>query len=251
MLEGFAKMKGFLVLVFFSVFFGASLSAREGVILLHGLARTSASMEKMKGALSEAGYSVLNVGYPSRTASVKELANGAIGPALRSAEMKDCTRIHFVTHSLGGILVRSYFSDHKDRRLGRVVMLAPPNQGSEVIDKIGCWRIVQKVNGPAGDELTTAANSTPNRLGRIPFECGVIAGDRSINWINSLLIPGQDDGKVSVIRSLCQGVKDDRVFHVTHTYIMKNRKVIQETIYFLRTGHFNPETLDRKIRKRE
>ena len=223
------------------VLIGTTASAREGVILLHGLCRTSASMNKMEASLTESGYFVLNVGYPSRTASIRELSNDAIGAALRNEEIKACSKVHFVTHSLGGILVRSYFREHKQGRLGRVVMLAPPNQGSEVIDKIGSWKIVQKVNGPAGGELTTDPNSTPNRLGPINFECGVITGDRSINWINSLMIPGKDDGKVSVARTHFAGVKEHRVFHVTHPFIMKNKRVIQETAHFLKVGHFGPE----------
>ncbi|MGJ8672165.1 esterase/lipase family protein [Rubritalea sp.] len=232
-------MRSLFLLVLSLVLHATNVCAKEGVILLHGLCRTSASMSKMERALTESGYSVLNVGYFSRTAPINELANNAIGSAIASDEMKGCARIHFVTHSLGGILVRSYFSEHKEPRLGRVVMLAPPNQGSEVIDKIGSWKIVKKLNGPAGSELTTEADSTPNRLGKITFECGVITGDRSINWINSLIIPGKDDGKVSVTRTMFLGVKEHRVFHVTHPYIMKNNKVIYETVHFLKLGHFS------------
>jgi len=216
------------------------LPAKEGVILLHGLCRTPASMAKMEKTLKKAGFLVENVGYLSRKENIKTLAEDAIGKALQKPHLMACTKVHFVTHSLGGILVRSYFHKQKNPRLGRVVMLAPPNQGSEVIDRIGSWQFVRWLNGPAGGELGTGADSTPNKLGKINFECGVLTGDRSINWINSLIIPGKDDGKVSLKRSNFQGVKEHRVYHVTHPYIMKNNKVIAETIHFLRTGRFRP-----------
>ena len=200
--SSFPVMKSGFLIFLLSVALGVNLQAKEGVILLHGLCRSSATMSKMERALQGAGYTTLNVGYPSRTASIRELASDAIGTALDSEEMKGCSKIHFVTHSLGGILVRSYFKEEGLDRMGRVVMLAPPNQGTELVDKIGCWKVFKAINGPAGNELTTSEDSTPNQLGKIPFECGVITGDRSINWINSLLIPGKDDGKVSVARSV-------------------------------------------------
>ena len=193
-----------------------SAQSKEGVILLHGLARTSASMEKMERAMTDAGYQVTNIDYPSRTASISTLAEDTISTALQSDALRDCTRIHFVTHSLGGILVRAYFSEHTDPRLGRVVMLGPPNQGSEVADKLKSWKLYQKINGPVGAELGTNIDSTPNQLGPVDFTLGVIAGDRSINWINSLMIPGKDDGKVSVERTQIEGMSDHIVIHATH-----------------------------------
>lgn len=213
--------------------------AQEGVILLHGLARTDSSMRKMERSLKEAGFVVQNVAYPSRTATIEELSDAAIGPTLDSPALKDCSAIHFVTHSMGGILVRSYFARHRFERLGRVVMLGPPNQGSEVVDSLKSWRIFQKLNGPAGAELGTDAASVPNTLPPINFECGVIAGDRSVNWINSLaMIDGKDDGKVSVERTRVEGMKEHLVVHATHTFMMRNKHVIASTLRFLKEGSF-------------
>ena len=214
--------------------------AEDGVILLHGLCRTDSSMKKMAASLEEAGFTVLNVAYPSRTAAIEKLSDDAIGPALQNPVLKDCAKIHFVTHSLGGILVRSYFKRHACERLGRVVMLGPPNQGSEVVDALKTWYLFQKLNGPAGNELGTDAASAPNGLGPVTFECGVIAGDRSINWINSLaMIDGRDDGKVSVERTKVEGMKEHLVVHTTHTFMMRNKKVIASTIHFLKEGTFS------------
>lgn len=216
----------------------ASVQAKDGVILLHGLARTSASMDKMQTALTEAGYVVVNIDYPSRTAAIRKLAEDTISEALRDNSLRACQHIHFVTHSLGGILVRSYFAEHDDPRLGRVVMLGPPNQGSEVVDQLKDWTLFKKINGPAGSELGTDPYSTPNQLGPVEFELGVIAGDRSINWINSLMIPGPDDGKVSVERTKVSGLTDHLVIHATHPFLMKNPTAIRQTLAFLRTGKF-------------
>lgn len=219
-----------------------AFSAPEAVILLHGLCRSSHSLAKMECALTREGFSVLNVSYPSRTASIQQLADDAIGNAVADCQRKGATRIHFVTHSLGGILVRSYLVRHSVPSLGRVVMLAPPNQGSEVVDKLGSLFLFQWINGPAGNELGTDTHSTPNRLGPATYPVGVIAGDRSLNWINSLLIPGRDDGKVSVERTRLAGMSDHLVIHTTHPFIMRNRETIRQTIQFLRTGAFDHAT---------
>lgn len=217
----------------------SAVESQEWVILLHGLCRTSRSMVPMEHALSKAGYHVLNVDYPSRTAGIERLSEDAIGRAVADCQTNGAVQIHFVTHSLGGILVRSYLSRHAIPKLGRVVMLGPPNQGSEVVDKLGSWWLFKQLNGStAGKELGTDKNSTVNQLGPANFCVGVIAGDRSINWINSRLIPGRDDGKVSVERTKLAGMSDQLVVHATHPFLMRNRKVIRQTIHFLRAGKF-------------
>ncbi|MGH7990858.1 MAG: esterase/lipase family protein [Limisphaerales bacterium] len=217
-----------------------AFGAQEEVILLHGLCRTSRSMAKIECALTDAGYKVRNVNYPSRTATIQKLADDAIGKAVGDCEKGGATKINFVTHSLGGILVRSYLARHAIPNLGRVVMLAPPNQGSEVVDKLGSLWLFKKLNGPAGNELGTDKNSTPNKLGHANFPVGIIAGDRSINWINSfILIPGRDDGKVSIERTRLAGMSDFIVVHATHPFIARNREAIRQTIQFLRTGSFS------------
>jgi triacylglycerol lipase len=228
--------KLFLLLAVLSL--STAAYAADGVVLLHGLCRSSSSMVKMASALTEAGFIVENVDYPSRTASIQQLSDDVIGKALENPKLQACAKIHFVTHSLGGIMVRSYFKRRHFARLGRVVMLGPPNQGSEVVDKLGSWPAFQKLNGPAGGELGTGPDSTPNTLGPVDFELGVIAGDRSINWINSMMIAGKDDGKVSVERTKVTGMKEHLLVHATHPYLMKNKAVIENTIGFLKTGSF-------------
>lgn len=196
-------------------------------------------MEKMAAFLEESGFVVVNQGYPSRSACVEKLSEATLLSALAHPSLKKCTKIHFVTHSLGGILVRSFFKRHPHGKLGRVVMLGPPNQGSEVVDCLKDWWLFRLLNGPAGKELGTTPDSTPNHLGEVFFELGVIAGNRSLNWINSLMIPGPDDGKVSVARAQVQGMQDLAIVPVSHPFLMKREEVMQLTLGFLREGRFS------------
>jgi pimeloyl-ACP methyl ester carboxylesterase len=197
-------------------------------------------MIKMQRSLAQAGYTVWNVNYPSRTAPIETLADDAVGKAVADCRQNGATKIDFVTHSMGGILVRSYLARHAMPDLGRVVMLAPPNQGSEIVNKLGNLSLFKWITGPAGDELGTDKNSLPNELGPAHFPVGIIAGNRSVNWINSLfLIPGSDDGKVSVKRARLDGMSGFIVIHATHMFITYNDEAIRQTIQFLRTGKFS------------
>ena len=216
-----------------------SLEAHEDVILLHGLCRTSRSMSVMARALTQASYNVHNVDYASRSKSIELLGEDVVGLAVADCERDGAVKINFVTHSLGGILVRSYLANHSVPTLGRVVMLGSPNQGSEVVDKLGGWWLFKKINGPAGNELGTGKDSMPNRLGAANFCVGIIAGNRTINWINSLMIPGSDDGKVSVARTKLAGMTDHIVSPSAHPFLMRNATAIRQTIYFLRNGKFD------------
>ena len=216
------------------------LPAQETVVLLHGLCRTAASMRTMGRALESAGYRVLNLGYDSRHHPLETLAEDVRRRIL--AEAADATAIHCVTHSMGGILIRRIQATNPLPKLGRVVMLSPPNQGSEVVDRIGHSWIFNTVNGPAGHQLGTAADSFVNQLPPVDFECGILTGDRSINWINSLMIPGPDDGKVAVARARIVGMTGFKVVHASHSFIMHKKSVIQDTLCFLQTGSFLNES---------
>jgi hypothetical protein len=210
----------------------------EYVVLLHGLARTQKSMTKMEKRLYDEGFGVLNIGYPSRSKTIEELAEEIIPNSVTLCREKGAQTIHFVTHSLGGIIVRYYLKHHHIPELGRVVMLSPPNGGSEVVDKFRQNFIFKWLNGPAGQQLGTGKDSLPKKLGSVAFELGVIAGDRSINLFLSLVIPGTDDGKVSVTNAKVDGMKDFIIINSSHPFIMKNRHAIKQTIAFLRQGEF-------------
>ena len=207
----------------------------ECVILLHGLARTSRSMHKIKKAL-ENDYLVVSKTYPSREQTIEKLAEVAITSSI--SKCGNAARVNFVTHSLGGILVRQYLrSNHLDR-IGRVVMLGPPNQGSELVDFFNDYRFYTVVNGPAGLQLGTGPDSVPQRLGPVNFDLGVIAGDRSYNLFYSRIIGSANDGKVSVESSKVGGMQDHLVLPVSHTFMMRDRSVIKQIKNYLRDGTF-------------
>ncbi|MEM7383991.1 MAG: alpha/beta fold hydrolase [Verrucomicrobiota bacterium] len=214
----------------------------EAVVLLHGLARSPRSMAKMERALKAEGYQVHNLGYPSRKHPMDVLATGIRARILETTS--EATRVHFVTHSLGGILVRYIQHHHPIPNLGRVVMLSPPNHGSEVTDALGKLRLYHWLNGPVGQQLGTRPDGLIAGLPPVDFETGVLTGDRSINLFLSTLIPGKDDGKVSVESARLEGMRDFKVVHASHPMIMRKKKIIRDVKSFLATGKFfrPPET---------
>ena len=224
------------------------------VVVLHGLARSASSMSRLAGSLESAGYRVCNISYPSRKHSVEKLTNEFVAADVRTCTSRSAQPVHFVTHSLGGIVVRQLAVSAPDINIGRVVMLSPPNHGSEVVDKLGGLFLFQLINGPAGQQLGTGSLSLPRSLGAPTFDLGIITGKRSVNPILSVLIPGTDDGKVSLESARLVGMKDFLVVSSSHPFIMNNREAIAQTINFLRDGAFAHQTqlsvaVDRQSRR--
>ncbi|MFT4707724.1 MAG: triacylglycerol lipase [Ascidiaceihabitans sp.] len=219
------------------VCFLAGPAAANCVVLLHGLARTEASFALMETVLEVEGFTVVRPGYASTKATISELADETIPKAVAACPEGE---IHFVTHSMGGILVRDWLSRNKLENLGRVVMLAPPNQGSEVIDTFAGLYLFDQINGPAASQLGTGDRSLPLALPAVDYPVGVIAGNQSLNVYFSALLPGFDDGKVSVSSTVVKGMMDHITLPVTHTFMMNNPSVITETLVFLQTGAFDP-----------
>jgi len=212
----------------------------EYVILLHGLARTHRALWILSKTLETAGYVTINYNYPSTLYNIEQLAQDSIPNALKQVPAE--AKVHFVTHSLGGILVRQYLRDHTIENLGRVVMLGPPNQGSEVADTLRELPGFSVLNGVAGGQLGTDEESVPLQLGPANFEVGIIAGTRTVNPILSTMLPDPDDGKVSVENTKLEGMTDHIVLPVTHTFMMNNPEVIKQVNYFLKYGGFYRQT---------
>lgn len=203
-------------------------------------------MNDMGDALEEKGYLVANIDYPSRDYPIEVLAPRVVGEGIRQCSREDVRVIHFATHSLGGILVRYYFEHNVLKELGRVVMLSPPNLGSEVTDELADNFFYKNFFGEAGLQLGTGPESLVMQLGPVTYPAGVITGNEHAffdAWF-SRLIPGEDDGKVSIKRARVEGMTDFIVLPYSHPFIMEEDEVISQTIHFLQHGEFLHGSVD-------
>jgi triacylglycerol lipase len=215
---------------------------QDCVILLHGLARTSLSMKGVEWYLKRRGYRVVNARYPTHGLSVEQISQAYLAPLLQSEIPRSSATIHFVTHSQGGIVLRQYLSEHDLPNLGRVVMLAPPNHGSEIVDRLAANPIARPFLGPGYRQLGTDADSLPNRLGPVQFDCGIIAGDRSLNPLLSSMLTGPNDGKVTVASAQLDGMRDFLVMHYSHTWLMWRKNTLHQVFSFLKSGCFEHQS---------
>jgi triacylglycerol lipase len=216
-----------------------SSTAQDCVIVLHGLGRTAFSMSLIEDALTREDYLVWNEGYPSTSSHIEELSETTIREALRFCDLNNVHTIHFVTHSLGGILVRQYLQHNTIRNLGRMVMLSPPNHGSEVVDLLKDYTLYEIVLGPAARQLGTGENSLAGQLKPVKGEIGIITGDSSSDPWFSPVIPGDDDGKVSIESAKLDEMSDFITVHNGHTFIMRDETVMRQILHFLKEGTFS------------
>jgi triacylglycerol lipase len=217
---------------------GQASAHADCVVLLHGLARTSKAMDKLASELAELDYKIANVDYPSREKPIEELSPLVVLEGIRQCQTPETEKIHFVTHSMGGILIRYYLESNEIDNLGHVVMIAPPNQGSEVVDMLSGVPGYALVNGPAGQQLGTDPNSIPSNMGPVDYSVGVIAGNKTFNPLLSQFLPNPDDGKVSVESTKVEGMADFVVVNASHPFIMEDDEVIGYTLSFLKSGSF-------------
>lgn len=219
---------------------------QQCVVLLHGMGRTRFSMSYLEKALTDTGYHVVNHGYPSTSAPIEELASAHLPQALSqcpAAELPGRTPVHFVTHSLGGILVRYYLQFHSLPPGSRMVMLSPPNKGTELADRFKDMALYRWLTGAPGQQLGTSENSLPNKLKPVAIDIGIITGRKTYEPWFSRLLPGEDDGKVSVESAKLAEMSDFLVVDSGHTFIMNDPDVVHQIDIFLKHGRF-----DRKSR---
>jgi triacylglycerol lipase len=223
---------------------GDRLKEAEGipgdyVVLLHGLGRTQISMKGLEWTLRRQSYQVINCSYPSRAHTIEDLADTCLARLLTEKIKRPDCKVHFVTHSLGGIILRHYLAGHVIEKLGRVIMLGPPNQGSELAECSRRRFWYRAFTGPAGQQLGTGAESLPRRLGPMDAEVGTIAGDRYLNPFFAGRFGGANDGKVAVASTKVDGMADFLLVHHSHTWMMWTRKVQKAVVSFLRDGKFS------------
>jgi len=216
---------------------------RHGVVLLHGISRTSRSFRKMQAAIEGCGFDTLNLGYASRRKALEQLAED-IHPAIEGFAAGIEGSIHFVGHSMGGLLARAYLAKYRPKRLGRVVMLGTPNGGSEIADRLKNVKAYRAWFGPAGQQLITQRDAALDAiLPSVDYPVGIIAGNRSIYPISSALLPKPHDGRVSVENTRLVGMVDHVVIGVSHPSLLRNALAVEQTIAFLREGRFTPSVV--------
>jgi len=232
-------MRFFLTLLFVgALHMSQTVLADDCVVFVHGLGRTSNSLNFMSREVNQTlRHLVINETYPSKKQTIEELATEYIPKWVKLC--RGLEKVNFVTHSMGGIMVRYYLENvHRPENLGHVVMMAPPNHGSEIVDKYGVF--TSAILGPANRQLGTSPDSLPNRLGPADYSLGIIAGNKTANPLSHLIFDKPNDGKVTVESSKLEGMKEHKVMPVTHTFMMEKREVIDQVISFLYRGRFRP-----------
>ncbi|KAA0124097.1 alpha/beta fold hydrolase [Methylobacterium sp. P1-11] len=208
--------------------------ATNSVVLLHGLGRKAASFARMRSALTAEGYRVLALDYPSTRHDLPTLT-ATLRPQVAVIAGATAGALHFVWHSMGGLLARSLIADARPDRLGRLVMLGPPNRGSEIADRLRQVGLYRRLLGPAALSLGTATLPVwPDP----DYPIGVIAGARSIDPVGWLMLPRPNDGRVSVARTKIAGLQGHLVLPVSHALMMNHPTVIAQTARFLATATF-------------
>jgi pimeloyl-ACP methyl ester carboxylesterase len=218
-------------------------ATQDGVVLLHGISRTTRSFRKMQTALEGCGFATLNQDYASRRKALEALAEDIHPSIQRFADGIDGS-VHFVGHSMGGLLARVYIARYRPKRLGRVVMLGTPNSGSEIADRLKNVGAYRAFFGPAGQQLGTQRGAAIEALfPPVDYPAGIVAGNRSIDPVAGTMLPKPHDGRVSVANTKLDGMADHVVVRTSHPWLVRNGDAIAQTIAFLRDGKFIPSTV--------
>lgn len=239
------KSTGFTVIPFLILSFCCtgenqkpSGNSGECVVLVHGFMRSSRQLRPLGNYLSANGYEVIYADYPSRRYNIQEISKRYILPQVKNGCHNGKKKVHFITHSAGSIVVRYFLSKNTIPNPGRVVMLAPPNRGSEVADFLSQYSVLNFVFGPVLFQLRANKESFVNGLPPPDYEFGVIAGNSTNDPFSSRIIPGDDDGKVSIEKTKLKNMKDFLLVNRTHTFIMDAPEVRWAITHFIRKGSF-------------
>jgi len=205
----------------------------KGVIVIHGIIRSSKSFGRMSTSLKQNGYEVFHFDYPSTRIQIPEAAE-YLHRVIDSLD--GIQQIDLVVHSMGGLVVRSYLAKHHDRRIRRMVMIGVPNRGALLANRMKHNALFKAVFGPAGQQLIKDPGGLIDKLPTPDFPFAIIAGARgSMNGYNPL-IPGDDDGTVGVASTRLPGATDFMTVNSLHTFLVNRNDVIEATVHFLQTG---------------
>ena len=207
------------------------------VVLLHGILRTPSSMKKIEHALNAKGYKTINFGYSSRNESVKQVT-GRLHRKIKRTIGNEAERVHFVTHSFGTIIIRYYLAHNQMKRLGKFVMIAPPNKGSKLARILGKLPLYTWLLGSAGEKVKEVTTSLPHILKKPPCEFGIIAGGIGLPIGLNPLLKGDDDGTVTVEEAKLKGMKDFILLKGQHSSLLLQKSVINNVLSFLEKGIF-------------
>jgi hypothetical protein len=223
----------------------AAATAPECVVLLHGVLAHGVFMKPLESALQDAGYRTVNVSYPSRDKTIEQIATDFLPKELAKYDLARASRVHFVVHSMGGLITRAFLEKSRPANLGRVVMLGTPNHGSEAADRLAESDILRKIVGVNLENLRTKQNGTAGKLGRATYDLGIIAGDTSINPLFSSWVKGDADGPVSLESAKLDGMRDFVVVPYSHTAMLWRDETAKQVLAFLRDGKFEHKNGDR------
>ncbi len=211
-------------------------SAQECVVLLHGYARSNTCMEPLEIGLTKEGYNVINLSYPTMKYPVEIISRDHIHPHIE--KISDCEKLHFIGHSLGGIVARYYLSQNEVKNLGKVILITTPNQGSRIATEMESNEFLSALLGPAVSDL---AEDSPllKSLPEPDYEVGVIAATKSINPLTSIFVlQGEDDGTLTVESMRLTSTKHYVAIPSTHTLVLRHPDLLTQIKSFLTAGKF-------------
>lgn len=203
------------------------------IVLIHGIMRDSKGFSRFQKEFQNQGYTVVPFEYPSTRIKIEKSAK-FLQYMLQSLEGID--EVNFIVHSMGGLLVRAWSANHTDPRIKRMVMLGTPNTGADLANLFRRGPIFRLFLGPAGQQLVSDPESTISNLPKPPMEFAVIAGGRSDKKGYNILIPGDDDGIVSVESTRLPGAADFDIVPCIHTFLVSHPGIYERCLRFLKTG---------------
>ena len=217
---------------------GIKNSGNDYVVLMHGLWNSSSRMKKFEDYFSNKGYQVLNIDYPTTETPIQSIESRYLGPIINAIPFQTGQKVHFVTHSMGGLVLRDYLRKNQLPQLGRIVMISPPNGGSEWANLLINNAFYRWAAGPAAFDLRTVDNDFLSKLGAVTYELGIIAGNKTYAESFQDVIPGPDDGMVGVESMKLPGMRDLIIIHEHHRGLTWNLEAMNQAWFFIKSGQF-------------